>query len=170
MFLKINLYSFWLVSLCATLIIGIAGCGADDDNEWVGTWTLDTVDGVSVDAQFEIIEQFAKAFGEEIEISYTEEWTFDADGMWHRESTLVAPNDDGIAETTSFETTGTYSLSNSNYTRNITSVSGYDVSSFDTVEGIDIDEDFSDSGTWLINGNTLTLTSDAGQVFSLKKK
>ena len=169
MFQQANLYFFTLVSLCIALIIGTVGCGADDDNEWVGTWTLETVDGVSVDAQFEIFEQLAKAFGEEIDISYTDEWTFDTDGMWHRDMTLVAPNDDGIAESTSLEATGTYSLSNSNYTINTTSVAGYDVS-LDTVEGIDIDDDFSDSGTWLINGNTLTLTSDTGQVFGLRKK
>ena len=30
----------WFVSLCAILIIGIIGCGGDDDdNEWVGTWS-----------------------------------------------------------------------------------------------------------------------------------
>lgn len=34
---------FWLVCLHAVLIIGIIGCGGDDDNEWVGTWEIETI-------------------------------------------------------------------------------------------------------------------------------
>ena len=50
----------WFVSLCAVLTIGIIGCGGDDneddDSEWVGTWSLETVDGKNVQAQFEAFE------------------------------------------------------------------------------------------------------------------
>ena len=52
----------WFVSLCVVLIIGIIGCGGDDDggddngagdNEWVGTWSLETVDGQTLDQVLE---------------------------------------------------------------------------------------------------------------------
>ena len=48
----------WFVSLCAVLIIGIIGCGgdedneADEDNEWVGTWSLETFDGQNYENKF----------------------------------------------------------------------------------------------------------------------
>ena len=40
-----NLRSFlWLV--CAVLVVGIGGCGSDDEDQpWVGTWSLQTIDG-----------------------------------------------------------------------------------------------------------------------------
>ena len=44
----------WLISLYAILIIGITSCGSDDDNnEWVGTWSLNTVDGESIEQGFQ---------------------------------------------------------------------------------------------------------------------
>ena len=59
----------WFVSLCAILIVGIIGCGGDDngddeDNEWVGTWVVETRDGENIQVQFEAIELLAEAFGE----------------------------------------------------------------------------------------------------------
>ena len=159
----------WLVSLCAVLIIGIVGCGGDEDdeNEWVGTWSLDTINGESIQAQLEAFEQLAAAFGEEIDISYSDEWTFDADGTWHREATLKSPNEEGDTETTSIEGSGTYSLSGSNFTITVTEVTG----DFET-ETVDIEVDFEDiaSGTWSRKGNTLTLTADDGTTLGFKKK
>ena len=78
MFQRINFNFLTLVSLCIALIIGAAGCGDDDDSEWIGTWTLETVDGESIQAQFEAIKLLLEAFGEtETNISYTdtrEQW------------------------------------------------------------------------------------------------
>ena len=71
----------WLATLGAVLIIGIIGCGGDDDdNEWVGTWAVETIDGTNVHAQFEAFALLAKSFGEEVDISYIDNWTFDDDG------------------------------------------------------------------------------------------
>ena len=47
---------FRLVSLCAVPIIGVTGCGDDDNDEqvgvsaeWVGPWVLTTVNGKSLE-------------------------------------------------------------------------------------------------------------------------
>lgn len=170
MFQQVNFYFLRLVSLCVILIIGATGCGDDDDNEWLGTWTLETVDGESIQAQFETIELLFEAFGAtDIDISYTDEWTFNDDETWHRDVTLVGPNEDGVAEAESIEATGTYSLSGSNYTITPKSVQGHD-SDLETVQEVDFGYEDTDTGTWLINGATLTLTSDNGQVLGFKEK
>ena len=164
--------SLWI----SFLMIGITSCGEDDDNKWVGTWTLETVDGESIQAQFEAIEllfeSIAEAFGEDeadIDISYTDEWTFDDDGAWDREATIVALNFDDTIETISIEGVGTYSLSGPNYTITLKSVQGHD-SDLGTVQEIDFGYEDTDTGTWLINGDILTLTSDNGYVLGFKKK
>ena len=172
MYGKSNLYSFWLVCLFAVLAVGSIGCGGgdgEDDNDLVGTWTLESVDGATIQETIDQFKQLAAAFGQVLEISYTEDWTFESDGMWRRASTLVAPNDAGEVETNSFEATGTYSLSGSNYSITITGTTGEDVT-----EGVqaDIDFDFADvlSGSWSISGSTLTLTGDGGTVLGFKRK
>ena len=164
--------SLWI----SFLMIGITSCGEDDDNKWVGTWTLETVDGESTQAQFEAIEllfeSLAEAFGgdeTDIDISYTDEWTFDDDGAWDREATIVALNFDDTIETISIEGVGTYSLSGPNYTITLKSVQGHD-SDLGTVQEIDFGYEDTDTGTWLINGDILTLTSDNGYVLGFKKK
>ena len=169
---RVNLYSPWLVSLCAVLAIGFIGCGdgdSEDNSGLVGTWTLQSVDGATIQQTIDQFKQLAAAFGQEIEISYTEDWTFESDGMWRRASTLVAPNDAGEVETNSFEATGTYSLSGSNYSITITGTMGEDAT-----EGVqaDIDFDFADVliGTWSVDGSTLTLTGDGGTTLGFKRK
>ena len=59
MFQQVTPRSFlWLVILCAVLIIEITGCGGDDnetddDNEWGGTWSLETFDGQTLEQVME---------------------------------------------------------------------------------------------------------------------
>lgn len=155
----------WFVCLCAVFSIGVIGCGGDgeDDNELVGTWTLESVDGATIQQTIDQFKQLAAALGQDLEISYIEDWTFESDGMWRRASTLVAPNDAGEVETSSFEATGTYSLSGSNYSITITGTTGVDVT--ENIQA-NIDFDFADiiNGTWSINGSKLTLTGVGGTV------
>ena len=141
----------WFVSLCAVLIIGIIGCGGDengddngaDDNEWVGTWSLETFDGQNY-------EMFWASLGSSV---ITNSMTFHEDGTWDSEFAL-----EGLG---TIKTMGTYSLSGSNYT-----VSGFDFS-ITAEEETGSDED---TGTWSREGNTLTITSNDGTVIVLKKK
>ena len=48
----------WLATLYAVLIIAMIACGSDDngadDNEWVGTWSLDTFGGQTLE---QVLEQ-----------------------------------------------------------------------------------------------------------------
>ena len=172
MYRRVNLYSPWLVNLFTVLAIGFIGCGGgegDDDNELVGTWTLESVDGATIQQTIDQFKQLAAAFGQEIEISYTEDWTFESDGMWRRALTLVAPNEAGEVETNSFEATGTYSLSGSNYSITITGTTGVDPT--DDIQA-DIDFDFADiiNGTWAIDGSALTLTGAGGTTLDFERQ
>ena len=175
MFRQVSLCLLGLVSLCAVLIIGATGCGEGDDNEWVGTWALETVDGQNIQAQFEAIKLLAQAFGEtETDFSYTDTWTFDDNGTWHREVTMELTTV-GNRETASFEVMGIYSLSDSNYTVTVTELTVTAKGSSDFWEEGDVgpelvDTEIPETGTWLRKGDTLTLTSDAGPVLGLKKK
>ena len=167
----------WFVSLCAILIVGIIGCGGDDngddeDNEWVGTWVVETRDGENIQVQFEAIELLAEAFGEEVDIFYIDNWTFDDDGTWHREVTMKVETADD-REMASFELMGTYSLSGSNYTITVNDVTVIAEGDVDFLEEADAETDFEsgdiETGTWSRKGDTLTLTSDDGHVVGFKK-
>lgn len=152
----------WFLSFCAVLIIGIIGCGGDDndadeDSEWVGTWALETVNGQSFEQDFQ---------EDGINVSIiTNNWTFNDDGTLEAEMGFKIEDKEGgsvIAITSSIKITGTYSLSGFNYT--LTADGGF--GSFD----LDSDTTETDTGTWSRKGNTLTLTSDNDEVIVFKKK
>ena len=160
----------WLISFNVIFIIGIIGCSGDGDSEgdtdWVGTWSLESVDGTNIRQQLDQFEQLARAFGQVLEISFADDWTFDDNGTWHRETIYEVDEGDG-SEGTSIEGWGTYSLSGSDYSLTVAEVTG----EVET-DAIDIELHFEDiaNGTWSINGDTLTLTGDGGSTVSLKKE
>ena len=121
MFQQVMPRSFlWLVSLCAVLSLGIISCGGDDnetddDNEWVGTWSLETFGGQTLD---QVLKKELPTEGVTISI-VTNNWTFNNDGTLEAEISFKIGNqggDSAFAITSSSKTTGTYSLSGSNYT------------------------------------------------------
>ena len=152
----------WLVSLCVVLSIGIIGCGGDDDdNDWVGTWEIDTVDGQSLDQTFD--EELGEG---EVNVSVvTNNWTFNDDGTIEAETRIKIEGGQGgsnITATISQNATGTYSLSGSTYTLTLEIT----INLFGEAE-TETDED---TGTWSRSGNTLTLNSDNGETIVFKKK
>lgn len=165
MFRQAILRSFlWLVTLCAILIIGIISCGGDDDeNDWVGTWAMETVDGQGVEQSFEEI------FGEEINISIiTNDWMFNDDGTVEAEFAMkfeVTEQGLEISGEGSMKMMGTYSLSGSSYTLTPTEVEGTGLFEGEVVGPTD-----ENTGTWSRSGNTLTLNSDDGSTTVFKKK
>lgn len=168
MFGQVTPRSFlWLASIWAVLTIGIIGCGGDDDdNEWVGTWELDSIDG----------ESFEQALGdtEELEIDLSisaNDWRFNNDGTMEWEFTMrFEVKEEGltISAEGSIRMMGTYSLSGSNYTLTPTEVEGTGVYEGEIEELISPTE--KDTGTWSTTGNTLTLNSDDGGTIVFKKK
>ena len=154
----------WLISLWAVLIIGIIGCDGDDsdgddngasDNEWGGTWTLETFDGQTLE---QVLEQQSATEGVTISI-VTNNWTFNDDGTLEAEISFkigTQGEDSAIALTSSSKTTGTYSLSGPNYTL--------------TLPDIPIVSLKESTGAWSREGNILTLNSDDGNSIAFKKK
>ena len=149
----------WLVCFCGVFITGIIGCGGDnseeDDNEWVGTWSLETFDGQILE---QVLEKELATEGVTISI-VTNNWTFNNDGTLEAEIGFKIGNQDGdssIAITSSSKAMGTYSLSGSNYTL--------------TLEDIPIASLKENTGTWSRAGNTLTLKSDNGNSITFKQK
>ena len=172
------------VSLCAVLIIGPTGCGILwDRNEWVGTWSLNTVNDTNLNEYADSIhdkgdwESLGWLLGEYSPYYYYYLWTFDDDGMWYAEMHFKANG-----QIISFEATGTYSLSDSNYTitgngtitgnSTITRKRGKfieEVVPADVNTGFPARENISSfanigTGTWSEREGILTLSSDAGHV------
>ena len=156
----------WLVSIWAVLTIGIIGCGGDDDeNEWVGTWAIDSTDGESIEQTF--------AEGEELGIDFSidpNRWTFNDDGTMDVEFGVAFETEEQgfvISGQGSIKIMGTYSLSGSNYTLTPTTVEGTGI-----LEGEPppIAATDTDTGTWSREGDTLTLNSDDGSTIVFKRK
>lgn len=153
-----NLFSR-LIVLCAVLIIGVIGCGGEDenvDNEWVGAWNFINVGNVDF--------VFGRELAAELGISVKYLLTFNGDGTWQSEFTAEIG---GVPLTD--RATGTYSLSGINYTMSgtadIFSVAlAKNEVSFEEVGTLE------DSGTWVRKGSTLTLTNEDGIVIVLKKQ
>ena len=104
----------WLLGTFAILTIGITGCGDGESeagsNEWVGTWSLETIDGQSM-------EQNYSYYGHATILANT--WRFNSDGSLEGEITVrIAPKQGnvGTLEIGSIRFTAAYFLSGSNYT------------------------------------------------------
>ena len=163
--LFLGLVSFW-----AVLIIGIIGCGTvdddieDDDNEWAGTWTFETIDGQSW-------EQIFEEGAGELAISFSivaNNLTFNDDGTMEWEFAFkFEGNEEGLefSDQVSVKMTGTYVLSGSDYTITPTAVERTGIDEEDSIGFAE-----PDTGTWSRMGDTLTLNSDDGQTIVLIKR
>ena len=156
MFSANNLRScLWLVSLCVVLGFGLTGCG-EDAPSWAGTWSLQTVDGQDWRALLLI-------FGATVE----DKWTFHDDGTWEIEMTVTVL---GEKETT--QSSGTYTITDTTF-----SISSpdpefsldMDISIDDSLDSEQSSEPKEETGTWVKDGNTLTLTLSDGQALVFKK-
>ena len=155
-------WGLWFVSLCTILTIGMIACGGgndddddDSENDWVGTWSLETFDDQGLE---QVLEQELAPEGVTISI-VTNNWMFNNNGTLEAELGFRLGNqgdDSGISLTSSIKTTGTYSLSGSNYTL--------------ALEEIPIASLEESTGTWSTEGNILTLNSDDGNSIAFKKQ
>ena len=191
---KTTITNHMLVAFCVVLIIG-TGCGDDSDTDkpvkpttpepvteiptdFVGTWSLETVDGMPFaqafleDSGFPGDEDFFK--GEAKITVSTNSWTFNADGTWAGDVELVVENkNQGIRVTKSQQVSGTYTVSASNYKMIAKEVKGKIIAVINgqKIESDEADFFETDSGTWSRVGNTLTLRSrDEDAVIVFKKR
>ena len=141
-----------LLVLILLILSCLFGCGGDnvedtaEDNKWIGTWIVESIDGENVNSLLEALD-----------ISMEWLWTFDDDGTWEWELLI-----EGRGESETDKATGTYSLDGANYTMS-EPVNSVSLGSDETDSGEDI-------GTWVIKGDTLTLTNDDGRVVVLKRQ
>ena len=142
----------WFVSLWAVLSIGSISCEGDgDDNNWIGTWAVETIDG----------QTYEQIFEEEGKTSIvTNNWTFNDDGTMEAEVALQISGAVSL-----YEMMGTYSLSGSNYT--VTATTAEKTGFFETYPSV---SSAVYTGTWSIKESTLTLSRDDGTIAVLKKK
>ena len=171
MFQHLNLRSFlWIVTLYAALIIGTIGCGREGD-DWVGTWSLETVGDESWQQvlEYEYGEGFAESFS-----LLTNNWMFNSDGTLEVEFAIrLTGKIDGVdvLVNISGKFAGTYRLSDANYTFIISSgtvvATTPEGAETDTFTEEDADED---TGTWSRDGDTLRLSSDENEDLVFKKK
>ena len=148
--------------LFALLLSVIFGCGdGDDDPSWTGTWSLQSVDGQNW-------KDVIAVFGGTAE----DKWTFHDDGTWDLEITTT------LFEITDTEkVAGTYTITDTTFSISSPDLDSSlsDVVSVEETDDINIPDDsvksgsMEDNGTWVRDGNTLTLTFSNGQVFVFKK-
>ena len=174
-FKNVTRYLLVFISLWISLLmIGITGCGEDDnnedennDNEWVGTWTLESIDDENLEQIF--AEEYE--FGEtdlDSSMDLTYELTFDNDGMMEIEHTVkFEAKGEGLdfSGEGSIRMTGTYAISGPNYTITPMEIEATGILKEESTGSLD-----EDTGTWSRKGDTLTLNSDDGSVIVLKKK
>lgn len=72
----------WLATLWAVLIVGIIGCGDDvnddsDDNDWIGTWAIETINGETLEQAFERRGTYPSVV--------TNSWKFNSNGTFEWE-------------------------------------------------------------------------------------
>ena len=135
----------------------ILGCG-DDGPSWAGTWSLKSVD----DQDWRLLLLLFGAIA-------TDKWTFHDDGTWDMEMTVK------VAGETETETiAGTYSLTETTFTMSSPDPAiSLDLTTESTESADDsmsVDsEPFEETGTWILDGDTLTLTTSDGQVLVFEK-
>ena len=158
----------WLVSIVAILAIGIAGCsdsesGAEND-EWVGTWILQTTNGQSV-------EQVFADYGEVSVVTNT--WKFNSDGTMEGEIAVKIDAKKGftqVLENGAIKFAGTYALSGSNYVFKPTEM---EATGFMQISESWkwTEEEKRVTGKWIRSGDTLVLaTGYDTSVFEIRVK
>ena len=138
-------------------------------DEWVGTWSLESVDGERFEQRV-----WDESFSHEDRetATFINNWTFNDDGMVQSEVGFTIRDKSG-GFTSSFE--GIYTLSGENYrliwTPPTTKDSHLLKALFILLLAVRGEDKYQDTGTWNRQGDTLTIIStDSGEVMVFKKK
>ena len=175
-----NTCSTLLFGLYAVFILGFSGCG-EGDNDWVGTWSVQTVDGMDPKQQFtEIISNDVGLRAEEIEVRFdrlTMDYIFDEQGTLELEIDVSGEIDiKARVSRASFYMTssgsGSYVLDGSHFTMMVTQNTTNKSYSVDQTEtsAQTFTSDGTLTGTWIRKSNSLTLMGEDDSVAILKRR
>lgn len=156
------------IILMVTILLVFIGCGEDEDlaEELVGKWELLTIDGEP------LIEEEGIIFSNEWEFLDNGTWTMSVNGVFAIPGT-------GISYTIIVTVNGTYTASDSTISVEVLDSSATIPPEF-TALGLK-EEDFilseeqredinTDTGTFTISGDTLTITGENGSTIIFKRK
>ena len=142
-----------------------------DGNQWVGTWSLESVDGERFEQRV-WDESFSHKDRETA--TFINNWTFNDDGTVQSEIGFTI-RDKRSAGKTSWAMEGIYTLSGENYrliwTPPATKESPLLTALFILLRAVRGEDKGQDTGTWSRQGDTLNIIStDSGEVMVFKKK
>ena len=154
---------FGLIWLFTFIVVLLGGCELiaplhqqlhdmeEETNPWVGTWSLESVDGAPFSDLFADDEEIVSAYSH---------WTFDADGTWAVEFTIEYEYQNGgqFYGLISIEASGVYTLDGSNY-----------VLIVEEDPDLFFENDNRNTGTWFSADDTLTLTAEDGSFAVFKR-
>ena len=149
----------------------VLGCGDDDADDWVGRWFVEYSNGVRMD------EDFAKAvwdFGDDVEGDFSWSYKFNSDGTMESEASMRFEGE-GLSLSGGRIIRGNYTLAGDRFTIETERVKSTGFVKELLEEGEEGEEgDFSfviaTDGTWMRDGDTLTLTHNNNIVDVLKKE
>ena len=152
-------------ALLILMVISLTGCEllqplieptelTEPGNEWVGSWSLETIDGEQLELPFPPPDP-------NITVStYRNEWIFRNDGTWSAEILFefTYTDQDALSLINGGQMSGTYELSGQEYKLMLQEGGGFFLET----------PDEADTGTWQRVDDTLTLHSSDGSVVVLK--
>ena len=156
-----------IYALLILIVISLTGCEllqplidpteppTEPDNDWVGSWSLETIDGETLELPFPPPDP-------NITVStYRNEWIFRNDGTWSAEILfeLTYTDQGALSLINGGQMNGTYELSGQEYKLMLQAGGGFFLET--------PDED--DTGTWERVDDTLTLHSSDGSVVVFKR-
>ena len=143
------------------------GCGTADANDWVGRWS-ESVHRVAAEKGFE--QLFTEDFGQDVEVDLSTTYEFDSDGTFEWKTTCVIQGE-GLSLSGGSIIRGSYTLDGDSYLIEIGGQEDIEVKGlFATQESIIYLANTTRSGTWVRDGDTLTLTDNDNIVEVLKKE
>ena len=142
------------------------GCGTDDANDWVGRWS-ESVHFAAAEKGFE--QLYTEEFGQEVEVDLSTTYEFDSDGTFEWKISKVVQGK-GLSLSGGMIVRGTYTLDSDSYLIEIRGQENIEVTGFVTEENIIDFAQTTRSGTWVRDGDRLTLTDNDNIVEVLKKE
>ena len=144
----------------------VRGCGTADVNDWVGRWSVESNFFGTAEKHFE--QALAEQWGQEVEIDASTTYEFNDDGTFESKVSQVIRGK-GLSLSGGATTRGSYTLDGDRYLIEMGGPEDTEVWGYVMEEDIDFAK-MTLSGTWVRDGDTLTLTDDDNMVVVWKKE